>query len=108
MSFPNTSAPKDDFDEDVVEEANDYATERKLEQERKAIKEQNIQRKKEGLTALKVPPKYKKEETRPSSRASSKRARHDNDAESESEDNIDDEWRRLAYEGREWVYADVI
>lgn len=78
----------------MVEEAHDYASERKTELERQAIREQNVRRKKEGLAALKLPPKYKKEEKIGTS--NSKRARDDDAEESDHETDVEYEGRMLS------------
>jgi hypothetical protein len=81
----------------VNEEAKDYASERNTEKQRLKIREENVRRKQDGLSSLKLPPKYRKEDKAP------KRRRRDaeEDKSESSDTNSEEEWRRFEFEGRE-------
>lgn len=51
---------EDDFEVEARKEAEGYAASRQIPQERDRLRQQNEQRKREGLPALKLPPKQRK------------------------------------------------
>lgn len=91
------SAPKDDFEEDVLDEANQYALDRRIEQEREAIRQENKKRKRDGLKPLPLPRKSK---DATSAKARARVTHSDSDGVLSEEDDEAAKDKQHRYEGR--------